>query len=95
MSNIVYTTTETKPGPSVMLANAYAVLVEVIPAGDILGQAISDYVPRGADAGFILCFKLSDAGIETYRDGISGAPKGFREWPAGAPEPDFSEYPIE
>lgn len=94
MTGIVYTTTLTKPMPEIALANALNELTAVVPRREVVAQAFSEQAPESGDEGRALSFKLTDEGYEIFKTGIVGSPKGWKDWPASAPEPDFSRYPL-
>lgn len=95
MANVVYTTTLTKPGNEVALANALYELLVCVPLDEVLEQAVEQSGPRPSDSGRALCFRLTDKGLSLYRHGFVPPPQNFREWPKDKPEPDFSRYPID
>ena len=97
MTNIVYTTTLTKPAPRVALANALADLITFIPLKEVVDQTIVETGgPRPEDEGRALCFRLTDTGLDLFDHGTVGPPPAFQHWPDGVDEPTgWGTYPIE
>ena len=94
MSYIVYWTTTIKPMDEVVVAVGYQHLLIVVPAEEIEAQAYLDTAPRDDDSWHGAAFRLTEKGINLFRHGVAGPPYGFREWPEGKEEPDWTRYPI-
>jgi hypothetical protein len=94
MSNIVYMTTNVKPSDEIVLAIGYHQLVAAVPKEEVVAQAYRAGAPREGDMWRCAAFRLTDTGINIFRHGIVGPPRGFQEWPEGLEEPDWDRYPI-
>ncbi len=95
MSKVVYTTTDTKPGVEIMLANARSDLATRIGLRHIEAQGLTDDRPEGVVGSFVLCFKLTDEGESLLFNGTVG-PGDFKSWPTPqGPEVNWTQYPVD